>query len=156
MWKKKCCGLTDKPAEAAYAAPLQHTVQQTMSFGVSIQASVCLTGWHGCRGSALTDERPARQGGKWRTLPQGSTPLSTVICSTRLLRPELWLDCAGKEEKVLRRSGLSGRADEAFTCNISTNDAELTKSPLFSALHLHYKKTTPFLDSPIPQRTCSV
>lgn len=55
-------------------------------------------------GLALTDERPARKGGRGgrsRTLPQGLTPQLTVICSTHLLHPVLWFDCDGKEEVKL-------------------------------------------------------
>lgn len=129
-----------------------------MSFGVSVQASVCLTGWHGCRGSAVTDERPSTKGGRRRTLPQGSAPLSTVICSTHLLRPVLWLDCARKEDKELKRNyekqvftsdthlsysptinDSNGRTGEAFSRNISTNDAEqwLTKMARYFQLSIY-------------------
>lgn len=39
----------------------------------------------------------------WRpcALPQGSTPRQTVICSTHPLRPALWFDCDGREDKLL-------------------------------------------------------
>lgn len=87
-----------------------HMPQHIQHWGCSLEClSTCLVrlSYRLTRalGSALTDGRPARAGGRgwWSgTLPQGSTPRLTVICSTRLPHPALWLVCDGREEAVRR------------------------------------------------------
>lgn len=94
----------EQAAHSARPLLLLHMPQHIQHWGCSLEClSTCLVCLSyrltGARGSALTDGGPATAGGRGRwsgTLPRGSTPRLTVICSTRLPHPILWLVCDGE------------------------------------------------------------
>lgn len=100
----------ERVAYSAWPLRLLHMPQHIQHWRCSLEClSTCLVRLSyrltRARGSALTDGRPARAGGRgwWSgTLPRGSTPRLTVICSTRLPHPALWLVCDGREAAVRR------------------------------------------------------